>query len=127
MDSSPFHGGGAVVTHIMARYRVKRGKVDETRRAVADFVQSVGRKEAGTLLYEAYQEEDGVTFVHLMAFRDDKAQEEHRRSAYLRKFVQMLFPCCDEGPVFTDLRLLASTRGPASSRCDPNVRTGERA
>lgn len=96
--------------HLMVRYRVKKEKVDLIKKAIREFVDAVGKKEPGTLVYEAFQEPDGVSFVHFMAFRDTGTEASHRKTPHTLKFVDVLYPNCGQAPVFTELRLVRSTR-----------------
>ena len=96
--------------HVMAKYKAKRDKIGEVREAVAEFVDAVKKNEPGTLVYEAFQEVDGDSFVHIMTFKDDKAEQVHGSSDYVKKFVQLLYPYCDEEPVFTKLQLVRSNK-----------------
>jgi quinol monooxygenase YgiN len=102
--------------YLMARYKVKPDKLEAMKRIIVNFVHSVKANEPGTLLYEAYQEKDSTWFVHWMIFRDPAAQQAHEQSPYLKYFVEMLYPHCEETPVFTELLLLRSTREESAER-----------
>lgn len=94
----------------MARYEVKRGKEGDARAAVLAFVEEVRQKEPGTAVYEAFQEGDTRWFVHLMAFRDEAAEEAHRNSDHCRRFVSELSPLCEREPSFTELAPIHTNR-----------------
>ena len=96
--------------HRMAKYKVKKEKLEDVKNAIIEFVDAVKKNEPGTQVYEAFQEDDEVSFVHLMSFEDANARNIHRNSSYLKKFVDLLYPNCDEQPVFTDLHLIRSNR-----------------
>lgn len=96
--------------YLTARYKLKPDKVEAMKRVIVNFVVSVKANEPDTLFYEAYQEKDSNWFVHLMSFRNDEAQQTHERSAYVKYFVEMLYPNCEETPMFTELDLLRSSR-----------------
>ena len=85
----------------------KNKKKDEDKEEVVDAVK---KNEPGTLVYEAFQEVDGDSFVHIMTFKDDKAEQVHGSSDYVKKFVRLLYPYCDEEPVFTKLQLVRSNK-----------------
>ena len=95
--------------HVMVRYRVKKGKTEEVRKAIEEFVFNVKRHDWGTVSYDAFQE-DEVTFVHFMAFRDEKSQALHQEADHTNRFVDLLYPICEKEPVFTELKLVKSTR-----------------
>lgn len=50
-----------------------------------------------------------MSFVHLMAFSDQSDEERHQTAPYTMDFVEVLYPNCEEQPVFTDLRPIRST------------------
>ena len=71
--------------------------------AIKELVNQVKKHEKGTLIYDAYQE-DNISFTHLMCFKDEKSEEIHRNSSYVKKFVSVLYPNCEKEPVFIELR-----------------------
>ena len=48
--------------------------------------------------------------VHLMSFVDEEAERIHRSTPHVKKFVEILYPNCDEAPAFVDLTLVRSTQ-----------------
>lgn len=90
--------------HKFARFQVKTGKVDEALGLIKDFVDEVGRKEGGTATYTSFQDKDEPTrFTHYMAFRTPSAEEYHRGTAWVKKFVAALYPICEKEPTFTEV------------------------
>lgn len=95
---------------VMVRYRVKKDKVELIRKAVTEFVEKVKMYEAGgTVAYDAFQE-DEVSFVHFMTFKNDQAQKAHEIADHTNKFVDILYPNCEKEPVFTELKIVKSNR-----------------
>lgn len=92
----------------IARYVVKESQVEDVKSAVEKFVSAIKSYEEDTV-YHAYQADDGVTFVHLMAFPDSDAEEAHRTATYTSSFVDVVYPRCEETPVFDDLSLVHTT------------------
>jgi quinol monooxygenase YgiN len=90
----------------MARFRVRTSEVAAAEKAVIAFVAKVA-DEPGTLRYESFREPDGVSYVHVMAFADDAAEEAHRQTEHAKQFVADLYPKCDVEPVFTDLKMIS--------------------
>jgi quinol monooxygenase YgiN len=84
----------------LARYRVKPDKQDEVVSVVEEFVKTVKENEPNTLRYTAYRLEDGVSFVHIMYFKDEEAEQHHQGTDYLKKFTELLYPNCEEEPQF---------------------------
>ena len=93
-----------------ARFQVKPDTVDACVRAITEFTHAVGANEPDTLFYTAYQEADDPTsFLHVFAFRDAAAEEHHRVTEHVKRFVDVLYPQTVDGVTFTDYRLVATT------------------
>ena len=92
----------------MARFNVKPDKREVAEKAIVEFIDAIQQHEEGTLLYQSLRENDGVSFVHFMTFKDEKAEEIHRSTPHVKKFVDILYPNCEQRPVFTDLTSVAS-------------------
>lgn len=95
---------------LIARYRVKPESLSKVKRAILDFVDVVRKREPGTLVYEAFQEKDKLSFVHFMAFKNKKSEEKHRNSEHVKKFVGVLYPNCNRKPKFSKVDLVRSNR-----------------
>ena len=92
----------------VARYRIQPAWRSQALEAIEAFVQAIAAHEAHTH-YAAFQEPDGVTFLHLMVFPDAAAEQAHANAPYTRAFVEALYPNCQAEPTFTDLRPVAAT------------------
>jgi quinol monooxygenase YgiN len=97
------------VIRLLVRYRVHPEAAGKVREAIATFVDAVRANEPDTI-YGALAAEDGVSFVHAMAFPDEGAEERHRAAPYTRAFVDALYPACEARPEFTRLEVVRSTR-----------------
>src|SRR2546422_8537223 len=86
----------------IARFRVRASEVAEAEKAIIAFVARVA-DEPGTLRYESFREADGVSYVHLMSFADNKAEAAHRDTDHVKKFVADLYPLCEVQLSFTDM------------------------
>ncbi len=93
----------------IVRYRVKPQEVDAVRTAITEFVNAVKENEPETV-YGSLQAEDGVSFVHAMAFADESAERQHRAAAYTNQFFEILYPRCEEAPEFITVNVLSSTK-----------------
>ena len=89
-----------------ARFRVRASEVAAAEKAIIAFVAKVA-DEPGTLRYESFREADGVSYVHLMGFADEAAEQAHRQTDHLKKFLADLSPNCDQPPVFADLKMVS--------------------
>ncbi len=38
-----------------------------------------------------------------MSFENEEAEEKHKTAAHTMKFVEVLYPLCEVGPMFTEL------------------------
>lgn len=92
------------------RYKVQPDKVEDVRAAIAAFVAGIRQHEPGTLVYEAFQEDDPTRFLHLMVFLDEAAEQFHRATAHVQSFVDTLYPNCEEQPVFVDVAAVDGVR-----------------
>ncbi len=86
-----------------AQFKVRSDKIEEAEGIIASFITQVHTNEPDTKIYDAFLEEDGSTFMHLMAFSGAEAEERHRNTPYVQEFVAKLYPLCEEQPVFTRL------------------------
>jgi quinol monooxygenase YgiN len=87
----------------VAEYTIRDGELEPILVAIACFAAAVRAGEPETR-YEAYRREDTLSFLHIMAFRDETAEHAHRRAPYTTEFVEALYPRCVEEPRFTGLR-----------------------
>lgn len=94
--------------HKIVHYKMKADKVDVAIEALEKFVAGIAADEPETF-YEAYQSEDEVSFVNVMAFPDEMAEKYHQSAPHTMKFVDIIYPNCEEMPVFTTLKLVKST------------------
>ena len=93
----------------LARYQVRKEKLDVCLAAIRDFVAYVRKNEKGTLRYDVWQQKDDPTkFVHIFTFRDADAVRIHSESAEVKKFAGILYPNCLAPVEFTDYQLIAS-------------------
>lgn len=94
--------------YVMVQFRVKEGHVQEAEQLIGQFVEHVKLHEPGTLSYQSFQfNHDIQEFVHLMCFTGEDADERHKRSAHIKKFVDELYPICEQEPRFHHLGLVA--------------------
>jgi quinol monooxygenase YgiN len=92
--------------HRIARFRIRPSEVAAVEKAIIEFVSKVA-DEPGTLRYESFREADGVSYVHLMSFADEEAEEAHRQTEHGKKFAAALSPKCEVQPAFTDLKMVS--------------------
>ena len=90
----------------IARFRVRASEAAAAEKAIIAFVAKVA-DEPMTLRYESFREPDGVSYLHLMAFADDAAEEAHRETGHMKEFVAALYPKCEVQPVFAELKMVS--------------------
>ena len=101
-----------MMKHMMVRYKVKKDKLDEAKEAIVEFVDAVKGNEPGTFTYQVFQDNaDPDVLFHFMIFEDEYAQTLHRKSSYVKRFVDLIYPLCAEEPAFTSLNLVREARG----------------
>jgi quinol monooxygenase YgiN len=88
------------------RFCIRPSEAGAAEKAIIEFV-SKAADEPGTLRYESFREADGVSYLHLMAFADDKAEEAHRQTEYWKRFAAALSSKCESQPAFTDVKMIS--------------------
>lgn len=89
----------------IAEYLIRPGEEGPVIEAIGAFVAAVRANEPDTT-YEACIRDDGLSFIHFMAFPDAAAEERHRRAPYTEEFVAALYPRCEAPPVFSELSVV---------------------
>lgn len=87
---------------LIAEYRIREETENEVLKAIREFVAAVHREEPDTE-YRAFRLGDSRDFLHIMAFVDEAAQKRHQTADYTKKFVEVLYPNCEEKPEFTPI------------------------
>ena len=93
----------------ISQYRLHYESVKNCLPAIEAYVAKVKATEPGVLAYASYRQPDGVSFTHVVAFRDGRAEIDHREAKHTRQFEDLLVPCCDIPPTFASGELVAST------------------
>ena len=89
---------------MMVHYTIKPGSRDKAEKAVRVFVKAVNAGEKRTLFYHAFKGKKPREYVHVMGFKDAKAERVHSRNLHTVKFVNVLYPLCEQNPVFMRLK-----------------------
>ncbi len=92
----------------IASYRIKKDAQENVLTAIEEFVEAIEENEPGTI-YSVYRHEDGRTFTHFMSFPGEQAEESHKSAPYTKKFVDILYPTCEEPPIFEAVELVKSS------------------
>ncbi len=94
---------------VSATYRLKPQHAGSIDTAVSEFVRAISENEPQAE-YRVFKSADGLTYLHLMAFPNAGARQDHEAAEYTRQFVESLEPRCDAGPEFTAITLVAGTK-----------------
>lgn len=94
----------------ITQYKVKEDKLIEVENAIQRFVNAIAQAEPETH-YAAYRTEVPTDFIHTMAFKDEAAETQHQQADYTLRFVEVLYPNCEEQPRFRDLTLVSLAGG----------------
>lgn len=86
----------------IAEFLVKPDKIDVALPAIKTFLAAVEREEPNTK-YDSYRRGQTFAFIHFMEFPDAMAAEAHKSAPYTVQFTEVLYPCCEQEPRFTDL------------------------
>jgi len=89
-----------------ARFRVRKTEVAAAEKAIIAFVSKVA-DEPGTLRYESFRESDGVSYLHVMGFADEAAEDAHRQTEHAKQFLAELSAKCEAPPIFSDLKMIS--------------------
>lgn len=94
--------------HETASYTVPSGTVDACRRAVQELVQRVRKEQEGVTSYLVLEDggDQETRFLHLAVFEDRKARREHRESAALRDFIDLVYPATRDGISYSSQRVV---------------------
>jgi quinol monooxygenase YgiN len=95
----------------VANFQINLESLDLAKAAIEEFVSAVRDNEPGTLIYLSIQsKDDPAEFLHYMEFADNAAEEIHRQSKAVNKFVEILYPLTVSGVEFHDYSLISSTQ-----------------
>ncbi len=90
-----------------AEFIVKKNKLGEVKDAIEHFVRTVHVTEPGTKIYVSLQEKENIyKFLHVMIFESDGAAQKHEGAVYTKKFTDILYPNCQNEPVFRNYKYL---------------------
>jgi len=82
-----------MATYRTARFHVKPESLARCSAAIEEFVAYIRGNEPGTKLYMSLVEEtDPHSFLHVMIFEDEAAEQKHRQSESVKRFTGRLYP-----------------------------------
>lgn len=84
---------------VIIKFRVEQIHLSKAETIIKKFIANVLNNEPDTLLYKSFQMmEEPEKFIHVMTFKDEKAQEVHRNSDYCKNSLEELYPMCNDLP-----------------------------
>ncbi len=93
----------------IVRYKVRPEEVGNVLSAIREFLMAIANCEPETK-YDALQLIDEVSFIHTMRFPNPLADEQHQKAQYTLKFVDTLYPRCEDAPEFTEVKEYLSSK-----------------
>ena len=94
-----------------AHFQIQPAHLNTAKQAIEEFITYIQANEPDTIIYTSVQlKSDETTFMHFMGFVDAAAEEKHRTSSGVQRFVEVLYPVTVDGVTFVDYDLLATTR-----------------
>ena len=94
---------------VQVTYRIRSSRMDEARREISEFVESLRARPARFESYRIFRHaHDASNFVHWMQFKDHEAQLEHVQSPHVKRFVENMLALCESGPDYSDLHSVAA-------------------
>jgi hypothetical protein len=92
--------------HVMVRYRVKPGRVEENEELVRAVYEELRRTQPADMRYSTHSLDDGRTFIHLHEGESAGLTE----LAAFREFLRSIRERCEEPPVVSELTEVGSYR-----------------
>lgn len=90
--------------NVLVRYRVGKDRIETAKSVVKEFANNIKKKEKKTEFKSFQIDRKGNEFVHILSFKDEKAEEAHRHAPYAKDFMKKLAPLCENKPVFIKLK-----------------------
>lgn len=96
------------MVHLMVTYTVRPENVATVEAVIGELLRIVDA-DPDVIDYDVFQRtDDQFSFVHVMSFLDEAAEDRHQNSQAVRTFTQQLYPLCAVEPIFTGLVLIES-------------------
>ncbi|SCK50639.1 hypothetical protein VAR608DRAFT_5079 [Variovorax sp. HW608] len=92
----------------MIRYRLKADRVAENERLAAAVYDELHRVRPAGLRYATFRLDDGVSFVHLVSYEEDGANNALTSLASFKAFAAGVRDRCEDPPVTTELKEIGS-------------------
>ena len=96
--------------HKLVKFKAKKDNVEKIKELIKEFLDKILENEPDTLYYESLQEEDLVSFIHIITFRNEEARNFHESTPHVKKFVDDLYPLLEAEPVFSDYKIVRSIK-----------------
>jgi quinol monooxygenase YgiN len=111
----------------MVTYKIREDQLDPAKVQIAVLLNAIRKHEPSTLVYQVFNSAGNPSsFIHFMVFPDAEAHLVHISAPHIKQFVEALLPFCQDGPDYSELRLIESIAAlgyPLKRRPDFNTRT----
>ena len=94
----------------LVKFKAKKENAEKVKDLIKEFLDKILENEPDTLYYECLQEENLVSFIHIITFRDEEARKYHGSTPYLKKYIDDLYPLLEAEPIFSDYSILKSIK-----------------
>jgi hypothetical protein len=95
---------------IVVRYKVKKDRVGENERLIADVFGALAAEAPANFRYASFKLEDGVSFMHLVSFETDNDDNPLGRLPAFKAFTANIAERCDEPPAASTLEVVGQYR-----------------
>lgn len=95
--------------HTRVEYTIKSESIPDVLHKIIDYIDTVRDTEPNIRVYESYQRKDEPhKFIHLAQFKDKDAEQNHKEISHTKKFVEFLYPLCEQEPKFIYMNMIGS-------------------
>ena len=96
--------------HKLVKFKAKKENIEEVIRLIENFLDKILENEPDTVYYESIQEEDQISFIHVITFNNDEARKKHESTSYVKEFIGNLYPLLEAEPTFSDYKVIRSIK-----------------
>jgi len=95
--------------YLMVTYKIREDRLGQANGEITKLLSTVRKQEPDTLVYQVFNPaNDQSSFMHFMVFPNTEAHLAHVSARHLKQFVEALLPFCQDGPHYSELRLVDS-------------------
>ena len=96
--------------HKLVKFKAKKENIEEVIRLIENFLDKILENEPDMVYYESIQEEDQISFIHVITFRNEEARKKNESTSYVKEFIGNLYPLLEAEPTFSDYKIIRSIK-----------------